>query len=179
MADEQDIAYWRGLKRATTREEFAEDHTHPFLLRKRMAHTSPVQAAPQDDGDWGGELQYNTDVVDMEQLPTRSAGRMAGGKVVPVVKSERDPFSGQISVGRAMNCDIILRDSTVSKHHAYFQVLDASSAEVVDTDSHNTTRVNGKPIAPRVATRVVTGDTISFGGVVCLFLDAHALHRML
>jgi hypothetical protein len=177
---ERDISEWRELARSMSRREFVEDHPYPFLLRKRMTRTAPVPgAAPQPVSDWNDAMQFNTDVVDVEQLPTRSVGRITGSKIVPIQKSDRNPFSGQISVGRAKNCDIILRDQTVSKHHAYLRVLGPSSAEVVDMSSQNTTRVNGAPATPGEAHPLESGDTLTFGTVACLFLDAAALYRML
>lgn len=180
MKGERDISEWRELARNMTRREFVEEHAYPFLLRKRMTRTAPVPGqAPQPSSDWNDAMQFNTDVVDIEQLPTRSVGRITGSKIVPILKSDRNPFSGQISVGRAKNCDIILRDQTVSKHHAYFRVTGPGAAEIVDMSSQNTTRVNGAPAPPGQPHKVEPGDTITFGGVACLFLDATALYRML
>jgi len=177
---ERDISDWRELARTVPRREFIEDHPHPFLLRRRLTRTAPVMGVNQaSTSDWNDVMQYNTDVVDVEQIPTRSVGRLTGSKIVPILKSDRNPFSGQISVGRAKNCDIILRDQTVSKHHAYFRVLGPTSAEIVDMSSQNTTRVNGAPATPGQPQVVHSGDTITFGGVACLFLDADSLYRML
>ncbi len=170
----EDITYWRGLVRELTFEEFIEEYPYPFLLRKRMTRTLN-RGQPGDFDD----LAFKTDVVDLEVVPSRSVGRMTGAKVVAVVKSDRNPFAGQISVGRAKNCDIILRDASVSKNHAYFTGVERSSAELIDTDSQNCTRVNSKPIKPREPTRVESGDTIIFGSVITQFLDAAGLHRLL
>lgn len=180
MLGERDISEWREIARSLSRREFVEEYPHPFLLRKRLTRTAPVMGTEQHPtSDWADPMQFNTDVVDVDQVPTRSVGRIAGSKIVPVLKTDRNPFSGQISVGRAKNCDIILRDQTVSKHHAYFRVLGPSSAEVVDMSSQNTTRVNGAPVVPGQPHPVESGDTITFGGVACLFLDANGLYRML
>jgi hypothetical protein len=38
----------------------------------------------------------------------------------PIAKSNRNPFAQMITLGRTPNNDIVLRDSSISKFHAYF-----------------------------------------------------------
>ena len=176
----EDISVWRERARVVSQRDFTAQHPHPFLLRKRLTRTAPVRATtPETRSDWDEGMRYHTDVVEVGQVPTRPVGRIAGSKIVPVTKSDRNPFSEQISVGRAKNCDIILRDQTVSKHQAFFRAVGPSSAEIVDVSSQHTTRVNGAPSIPGEPVVLSSGDTITFGGVACLFLDAAALYEML
>ena len=177
MLPQETIAYWRDLKHSLSPEEFLSGHgEHPFLLRRRLATTAPQARA---DSDWGGSLQYNTDVVAVDDVPTRGPGRLSGAKVIVIVKSDRNPFAGQISVGRAKNCDIILRDASVSKNHAFFRVIDGDSAELVDTRSQNLTRLNGAPLAPLAPARIESGDMVIFGTVAATFLSAAGLYQLL
>jgi hypothetical protein len=178
MAAENPITYYRELKHAMSSDEFAEDFPYPFLLRRRTSQTLVHQQMPVAS-DWSDELEYNTDVIDVDQIPRRSVGRITGAKIVPIVKSDRNPFSGQISVGRAKNCDIILRDASVSKHHAYFRVIDAATAELVDMGSQNKTTINAEPIKSNTPVTVVSGDNIAFGSVIGVFVDATRLYQLL
>jgi len=81
----------------------------------------------------------------------------------------------RISVGRASNKDIVLRDASVSKLHAWFELHDALDFSVTDAGSKNQTYVNGEPLAPRQSFLLAPGDTIRFGSVLTLLCEADAL----
>ena len=169
----EELSYWRVRARELSIDEFAEEYRCPFLLRS----PPPAGRGPGADFD---DLAFKTDVADVELVSSRPSARPTeASRVIPIVKSDRNPFTGQISVGRAKNCDIILRDGSVSKNHAYFRVVNGATAELVDTQSQNCTRVNASPIKPVVPVEVVSGDTIIFGSVLTRFLDARALYRLL
>ena len=95
------------------------------------------------------------------------------------MKAPRKPFPERISVGRALNCDVVLREASVSKLHAHFQKVLPDEALITDVKSANGTRVNGKKIGAGMAVRVVSGDTIQFGGVVVVFVSPKALYDLL
>ncbi len=48
-----------------------------------------------------------------------------GFEVRWIAKSEDSPYSDRFSVGRARNCDIVLRYASISKLHAHFRSLPA------------------------------------------------------
>src|SRR5579872_4342643 len=73
-------------------------------------------------------------------------------------------FMGRVSVGRAHNKDIVLRHSSVSKFHAWFE-LEPECMYVSDAGSTNLTRVNGEAIEPRRRVVVAPGDAIRFGAL--------------
>jgi hypothetical protein len=54
----------------------------------------------------------------------------------------------RISLGRARNCDIVLRDPSVSKLHAHFRVKDDGKFDLVDRLSENGTEINGARLLP-------------------------------
>jgi len=74
------------------------------------------------------------------------------------------PFEDRVSVGRARNNDIVLRDESVSKFHAWFERNDEGVFYIVDADSTNSTLLNGKPVT-RTPQIVRDGDEIRFGSV--------------
>ena len=59
-------------------------------------------------------------------------------------------------------CDIVLRHPSVSKLHAHFHI-GGGRLELVDLDSQNGTRVNGRTLAPNQAMQVSKGDILLFG----------------
>jgi FHA domain len=86
---------------------------------------------------------------------------------VPVRKREDSDalFMGRISIGRARNKDIVLRHSSVSKFHAWFEVDPSEEVYLCDAGSTNLTHVNGQSVEPRTRTSVEPGDCIRFGTV--------------
>jgi hypothetical protein len=76
-------------------------------------------------------------------------------------------FSERISVGRAMNNDIVLRHEGVSKFHAWFVCDEDENYYAADAGSRNGTTLNGDPI-DESPTHVVGGDVLRFGGVEAL-----------
>jgi len=112
-------------------------------------------------------------------------GRMLSGDVlanasliVALRKSERSPYSTLISVGRARNCDVVLRASTVSKLHAQF-IVEEAGWKLVDRESANKTLVNGRVIEPERPIPIAPGDRLKFGAIDCLLADAEVLIKAL
>ncbi len=69
------------------------------------------------------------------------------------------PISGEISIGRADDADISLRDEHISRFHARF-VEKHSVVWVQDLHSANGTRINGTPLVG--GARLFHGDFVSF-----------------
>ena len=112
--------------------------------------------------------------------------------VYPVVKAKGNPYPERISLGRAPNCDIVLRVASVSKLHAHFLVKTAlvkpgtgkggwrgSAHDLVDLGSHNGSRVNGASLTPQQAVPVGVGDLLQFGEVTAELIDAETLYAVL
>jgi pSer/pThr/pTyr-binding forkhead associated (FHA) protein len=88
----------------------------------------------------------------MPALPPVELVAATSGKVLPV--------SGPSTViGRASDCQIVLKSAEVSKRHCRILIQDGN-VEVEDLESVNGTLVNGKPIR-RV--RLHNGDTLEVG----------------
>lgn len=83
-----------------------------------------------------------------------------------------------LSVGRLPDCDVVVDDPSVSKHHATLS-WDATlqAAEVNDLGSSNGTQVNGVDV--KTARRVNDGDEVCFGEARFLFLRSKTLHSRL
>jgi hypothetical protein len=80
-------------------------------------------------------------------------------------------FSERVSVGRAMNNDIVLRAEGVSKFHAWFVCDEEENYYAADAASRNGTTLNGGAIDESPAL-VVAGDVLRFGGVEALVCSA-------
>lgn len=96
------------------------------------------------------------------------------GLVVPIRKSDRNPFVGVISVGRANNNDIRLVSTQVSKLHAF--VKDPGDGwRVQDNGSKNGTFVNHLKVQPKQDHPLAPGDMVGFANVSCMFVDQERL----
>lgn len=170
---------WQKLKRTTTRERFLGAFPHPFLLRQRVRRRTPVPG--EIDDDWTDRVAFSTAVVDPAAVaePTLPAGKLRGARIIPVAKAPGNPFPDRISVGRAQNCDVVLRDQSVSKLHAFFKVLGSGTAELIDAESANGTRVNGGAIEPGKSVVVSGGDSLIFGVVSVQVLEPSKLWDLL
>jgi hypothetical protein len=175
-----DLTEWQAQKRQLTRDAFGRAFPHPFLLRR--AHSKKDGEDGAAGSDFGEQkLGFRTNVSDAgstQDVPTGSV-RMLGALVLPIVKKPTNPYPERISVGRALNCDVVIRDGTVSKLHGHFVPVSAREADLVDRASQNGTKVNGQPLKPEIARRVVSGDTIIFGSIAVQFLDAKKLWDLL
>ena len=99
--------------------------------------------------------------------------------VYPIRKTERSLIARFYSVGQTRNNDLVIRDVTVSKFHAFFQDDDGGHGFVLlDARSTNGTFVNERKV-PRqgqgTPIKVRSGDKVRFGGVELSFLDAQEL----
>jgi len=75
---------------------------------------------------------------------------------------------GRVTAGRGASCDLVVRDTTVSREHAAF-VRRGDAWWVIDLGSTNGTRVNGL----RAAEHPITpGDRIELGDVVVELVEA-------
>lgn len=84
----------------------------------------------------------------------------------PVQKNPRvqNPWTDRISVGRARNNDIFIRDSSVSKLHCYFTNLD-DNLVLQDAGSRNGTMVNSEILTEKKTPSLKDGDDIMVGKI--------------
>ncbi len=75
--------------------------------------------------------------------------------------------------GRAEECDVLIADANVSRHHAQAVMLDGIMA-LVDLNSSNGTFVNGLPIS-RIF--LMSGDVITLGETELVYVEDGRTHR--
>jgi hypothetical protein len=117
---------------------------------------SPV-AEPVTDGASHGDTGTRIFEVPVVKAPSivievREPGR--GPRRVPVA-------GGPISIGRAPECELVLKDSRVSRRHARLQARNGVLV-LTDLGSTNGTRVNGNRVTELVlgaGDRILMGDT--------------------
>lgn len=145
-----------------TREKFVEEHPHLFFLfGDGGSETSPMQffteAPPHPPSAWTftGVLQ-----------------------LVPITKAENSPYPDRISIGRARNCDVVLRHPSVSKLHAHVRKEADGRWMLHDAGSHNGTSVGTLPVTTEPA-ELHSGDLVTFGAFTVRVVDSAEVYVVL
>jgi FHA domain-containing protein len=99
-------------------------------------------------------------------------------RVISLIKSDRNPFSGMITVGRARNNDVRIHSANVSKIHCFFHQKDGNWF-LEDNSSTNGTLLNNKLVEGKTERELQSGDEIIFGGIATLYLDDAGLRMVL
>lgn len=160
--------------------EFQAEHGSYFLV-----HSAPAEPVKLDESgdDWSSGMGYQTTLgpnpAQMTPEVEAAFNAVRDFQVSAVRKRKGNPFPDRISVGRARNCDVVLRYSFVSKLHAHFLLadpeapLDANNAlTLVDQKSHNGSAVNGEPLEPGRAVPVSNGDELVLGSLRLRLMNA-------
>jgi hypothetical protein len=162
----------RGLELA--RADFIKAFRYPFLVS--MGRTVVQPAGPQRTG-----LIDRVDEPEVTLEGNEGIAPIGGPPLVLAIRKVQATFPAMITVGRTGNNDVVIRDVTVSRFHAFFH-LGPGTIEVSDAGSRNGTWVNKEKLEPKgKAQGVAIGASIRFGSVVFQFVDAGGcwdfLHR--
>lgn len=148
-------------------ETFARMHGYAFLLMQRAGErrlTKPRRFSST-------MVSTKPPTLARELDPSRYL-------VFSVRKTKRSTIARFYSVGQTRNNDIVIRDATVSKAHAYFEdAPDGSGLLLKDSRSRNGTFVNGHRVTAD-GTAVKPGDRVRFGNIELKFLDAVQLREL-
>jgi hypothetical protein len=154
------------LIRTSTKEDFTARFASLFLMIS-------ARFAELED-----EAGFNTMVEDVPSGGKRKSSAQRRLDIVEIAKAKGNPYPDRISVGRARNCDVVLRDPSVSKLHAHFRIK-GTAYELVDLKSQNGTCVNGKPLGADEPEAVSSGDVLLFGSVSARLVNAALLYDLL
>jgi hypothetical protein len=152
-----DLQAFYDMTKGSSREELERLCTMPVLLLEAMTEES------------NGALVDTQHVADKElsyrkTLDQESPGRSNRyhGRMALLKKRRGNPFPDMISVGRAMNNDIVFILPTVSKMHGYF-MADKLGWSFTDPRSANGTFLRGERLKPGVRQTLSDGDVIQLG----------------
>lgn len=101
------------------------------------------------------------------ELPAGEAGAFLLGASEPVAGMTFRTPMGRTLIGRQDDCDLVIRDRTVSARHAELMVR-AEGVTITNLMATNGTRVNGEEIQTG---RLHDGDVLRFGRVSLVFKD--------
>jgi hypothetical protein len=157
-------ADYEALVRMQTREQFVVACAYPFLVCRHQLVT-PTRAQ-------GTDVMRTPIDPALEAILDLKARRPQTRPWVRAIRKLQTHFPSMITVGRTPNHDIVLKDTLVSKFHAWFHI-DGKNIELTDVGSKNGTFVNGERIPPHdKGLRLQLGDRLRFGQVELTLLDA-------
>ncbi len=126
------------------------------------------------------DRSYRTKVQDAHQLFNTATGETLTEmeRICPLTNGSGRPGSDLISVGRALSCDLVIRDPSVSKLQGHFRDVTRNTAYFSDARPSNPTRLDGVRLAPGTGAMVATSSHIVFGRVQCVLVSAGGLHDL-
>jgi len=154
------------LARSLGRTEFVMQHAGHYLLKR--AKKGPDRA-PQPS-----RFDFATTAAKVDIDPFAHEWQ-----VLPVVKRPDNPFPERMTVGRAVNCDIVLRVPFVSKVHAHILRGADGGFSIHDNRPSHATFHNKKKLEPGATRPLAVGDFIGFSSLEFEFVDAARLHEVL
>lgn len=154
----------RRTRENTKRGDFIALHPYAFLVSATAATASQQMPIVKP-------TEFRTLTHKEHAASNAEAEELEAALILPLRKGERRPFPERISVGRAVNCDVVIRDASVSKLHGHFRDVGEESAFFTDGKSSNGTRLDGSLIQPGVATEIRRHSLLSFGRVQLMFMS--------
>ena len=153
-------------------DAFAKLHGTAFLLLQRGTGKTRLQ---RPDRPSRTLVSSPSDTRPTQELPPSRY------LVFPVRKTERSLIARFYAVGQTRNNDIVIRDVSVSKFHAFFEDDGKGGFLLQDARSTNGTFINGARVPPQgqgAPVPVKSGDQIRFGDVVLSFVDAENFREL-
>ncbi|MFZ5894898.1 MAG: FHA domain-containing protein [Myxococcota bacterium] len=154
------------LVRHTTAVAFGKQEPGPFLL-KRPSLSGVRVAAPE-------QIQFMTVAGTTGIDPYAAEWR-----ILRVEKREGNPYQDRISIGRASNCDLVLRVPFISKVQAHILCESDGKYALRALGKSNPTVVNGRHLEVNATCPLKFGDLIGFGPMHLEFLDSARLYSVL
>ncbi len=142
----------------------------PAALVRRRADNQDT------DSDSRPSLDEEVDTLIAPVLGRRRGPR--GVEVYPLAKKLGASFADMITVGRTPNNDVVLRDVTVSRFHAYFRQR-GDKWIVADAGSKNGSELGGEPLEARKERELVSGTAVRIGDLELTFYTAAELYGVL
>ena len=152
------------ILRASGRKGFLAKFPAPFLV---LVH------GPKGGSEYVGprtEFSKSSGEVSEEDL--------LGQHVIPVVKTARNFYTSKVTIGRAKNNDIIIREPKISKLHAAI-LIEPDGFCLKDMGSANGTSHNGEPLEKYHIQPLKSGDILAFWRYVFEFQLPEAIAALL
>lgn len=160
-----DVTEYLRKARGVTQATFQQLYSHHFLY-KHPKEARMEQASEPD-------FDYATRSIDLnfDPMPTVT-------QLVAVKKNPDNPFPDRLTIGRATNCDVVIRFAFISKVHAHLFVQ-GDKLTLRDNKAANGTYHNHKKLEPGSSRSIRLGDMLGFGALELELVDAGRLYQLL
>ena len=163
IVDVDAAAHYRQLVQLG-REEFLASAAPAALVRHRLEKEDPTSSG------------VHTLSIDEEIEETLPAGRESPPlptdlEVYPLTKKAGASFPDRITIGRTVNNDIVIADSSVSRFHAYVR-RDGKQWVIADAGSKNGSALENKPLEARKERPLASRSMLRIGDVDLTFYVA-------
>lgn len=151
-------------------EEFIEKYNHPFFISfVESMSTDPEKKILSSDS----AIKSLNELVKSET----KAQNNEVIDVIPVVKTKKNNEE-YITIGRIESQDIFIDDLSISKLHAYLQLVD-NKYLITDNNSTNGTVLNGLKLSANVQNNIKDQDKVLFGNIRYTFFSARSAYMFL
>ena len=161
----EEVTEYLRRARALTADAFRQLYPHYFLYKRAKQ--------VRDTGESEPEIDYATRTLSLNFDPMPRVSQL-----VEVKKNPENPFPDRISIGRATNCDVVIRLAFVSKVHAHL-IIQGEKLTLRDNKASNFTFHNHRRLEPGSSRSVQLGDIVSFGALDLELVDAPRLYEIL
>jgi hypothetical protein len=161
----EEVTEYLRKARALAADAFRQLYPHYFLYKHAKRVRDPEQAEP--------DIDYATRTLSLNFDPLPGLAQL-----VEVKKNPENPFPDRITIGRATNCDVVIRLAFVSKVHAHL-IIEGAKLTLRDNKASNFTFHNHRRIEPGSSRAVQLGDVLSFGALDLELVDAARLYEIL
>lgn len=143
-------------------------------------NAQPMRALHYETEIHTGDLSGSASATQLDASELRALLATETHVAAPIAKRAGDAaYMDRVSLGRARNKDIVLRDPSVSKFHAWFEVAEDGAVTIADAGSKNGTRVNGESLVARQPRQLALGDKLRFGTVQARLCEPELLWHAL
>jgi hypothetical protein len=162
--------------KTTPKAAFLSTYPDPFLLHLHWTNLAPLNEPGAESIQFRTVAASSPDRGLVIRLPPTPDLQRA--EAAMLAKDQRNPYSDRIYIGRASNNDIVVRQRSISKAHAYFRREAPGAWTVVDCGSHNQTVIDGAALPPNQPRPVSDGMGIYFGNYLAFFVDASRFYGL-
>ncbi|HWO09025.1 MAG TPA: FHA domain-containing protein [Polyangiaceae bacterium] len=151
--------------RGVTQATFQQLYPHYFLYKHPREAIGERPSEP--------DIDYATRAIDLNFDPLPAVTQL-----VPVKKNPDNPFPDRLTIGRATNCDVVIRFAFISKVHAHLFVQ-GDKLTLRDNKAANGTFHNRKRLEAGSSRSVKLGDALGFGALDLELVDGARLYQLL
>ncbi len=180
--------------------QIIQDMRKKTLAQFQIAYTGWYLFGGPTQGE-DSDISFKTDVISPEEFSRLVKEQQRADSAAPftsdtdgieladcfvyeIRKKPGSAFSQWITIGRALNNDIVLRFPTVSKLHARLEIEttafgDPLGYHLIDNHSTGKTVHNGELLAADKLISIAIGDIILFGNIRCTVMDGTLFWKQL